>query len=73
MSDEFGRKSVADLVKDVGIRVTPGRLDKDSEGLPLTNDGEFSNLLLHPSPMWKNLQGLAKPALKDEDSPLLPL
>ncbi|HOA34186.1 MAG: rRNA pseudouridine synthase [Clostridiales bacterium] len=70
MSDEFGRKSVADLVKDVGIRVYPiGRLDKDSEGLLLfTNDGEFSNLLMHPSShVEKTYRVTAKPALKDED------
>lgn len=51
VSDELGRKCVTDLVKDVGVRVFPvGRLDKDSEGLLLmTNDGEFSNALTHPS------------------------
>lgn len=51
MSDEFGRKSVADLVKDVGVKVFPvGRLDRDSEGLLLmTNDGEMANTLTHPS------------------------
>ena len=50
-SDERGRKTVMDLVADVGRRVYPvGRLDKDSEGLLLlTNDGEFANLLTHPS------------------------
>ena len=51
MSDERGRRCVADLVKDVPCKVFPvGRLDKDSEGLLLmTNDGEFSNKLTHPS------------------------
>lgn len=51
MSDEKGRKSVADLVKDAGERVFPvGRLDLDSEGLLLmTNDGDFANRLMHPS------------------------
>ncbi|MEG2383667.1 MAG: S4 domain-containing protein, partial [Oscillospiraceae bacterium] len=34
MSDEHGRKTVADLVADVGVRVYPvGRLDMNSEGL----------------------------------------
>ena len=49
MSDEKGRKSVADIV-DAGVRVYPvGRLDMDSEGLLLmTNDGEFANRLMHP-------------------------
>lgn len=51
MSDELGRRNVSDLVKDAGTRLFPvGRLDKDSEGLLLmTNDGEFSNKLTHPS------------------------
>lgn len=41
LSDEQGRRTVADLVKDCGARVYPvGRLDLDSEGLLLmTNDG----------------------------------
>lgn len=50
MSDEQGRKCVADLVKDAPTKVYPvGRLDKDSEGMLLmTNDGDFSNLMMHP-------------------------
>ena len=50
-SDERGRKTVMDLMEGVLARVYPvGRLDKDSEGLLLlTNDGEFANLLTHPS------------------------
>ncbi len=49
LSDERGRKSVADLV-NCGTRVYPvGRLDYDSEGLLLlTNDGAFANRLMHP-------------------------
>lgn len=51
MSDERGRKSVAELVADLPARVYPiGRLDMDSEGLLLmTNDGVFANRLAHPS------------------------
>lgn len=51
MSDEKGRKTVAELVRDVGERVYPvGRLDLDSEGLLLmTNDGDFANRVTHPS------------------------
>ncbi|MCL2508820.1 MAG: rRNA pseudouridine synthase [Oscillospiraceae bacterium] len=51
MADELGRKCVAELLPGVKERVYPvGRLDKDSEGLLLlTNDGEFANLLMHPS------------------------
>ncbi|MGI6744458.1 MAG: pseudouridine synthase [Eubacteriales bacterium] len=50
MSDDLGRKCVADLVDEVKTRVWPvGRLDYDSEGLLLmTNDGELTNLLTHP-------------------------
>ena len=50
MSDEMGRRTVLDLVEDVGCRVYPiGRLDKVSEGLILlTNDGDFANMLMHP-------------------------
>ena len=50
LSDEKGRKTVAELVRDCGARVYPvGRLDLDSEGLLLlTNDGEWMQHLLHP-------------------------
>lgn len=50
-SDEMGRRTVMDLLKDVPERVYPvGRLDKDSEGLLLvTNDGDFANNITHPS------------------------
>ena len=50
MQDEHGRKTVAELVKDVGTRLYPvGRLDLASEGLLLmTNDGELTNRLTHP-------------------------
>ena len=50
LSDERGRKTVADLVADCGMRVYPvGRLDYDSEGLLLmTNDGDFANQMMHP-------------------------
>ena len=51
MSDERGRKTVMELVKDVPARIFPiGRLDKDSEGLLLfTNDGDMTKQLTHPS------------------------
>jgi 23S rRNA pseudouridine2605 synthase len=51
LSDEQGRKCVADLVADAGVRLFPvGRLDRNSEGLLfMTNDGEFANMLTHPS------------------------
>lgn len=51
LSDEKGRRTVAELVKGCGCRVWPvGRLDLDSEGLLLfTNDGGATDRLLHPS------------------------
>jgi len=49
--DPEGRPTVKDFLRGVKYRVFPvGRLDYDSEGLILlTNDGDFSNKLLHPS------------------------
>lgn len=48
-SDEFGRKTVVDLI-DTNKRIYPvGRLDYDTTGLIiLTNDGDFANMLMHP-------------------------
>ena len=48
-SEQFGRKSVIDLI-DTDYRIFPiGRLDMNTEGLLLlTNDGEFANKLMHP-------------------------
>lgn len=48
--DPEGRPTVAELVRDVGVRLYPvGRLDYATSGvLLLTNDGEFANALLHP-------------------------
>lgn len=50
LSDERGRRTVAELVADCGARVYPvGRLDMDSEGLLLlTNDGALAHRLMHP-------------------------
>ena len=50
LSDEKGRRTVADLVKDHPVRLWPvGRLDMDSEGLLLlTDDGNLTNTLTHP-------------------------
>ncbi len=51
MSDPEGRPSVGDLVQSRTERLFHvGRLDADSEGLLLlTNDGELTNRLTHPS------------------------
>ena len=49
--DQFDRPTVLDLLKGVQERVFPvGRLDYDTSGLLLlTNDGELTNKLTHPS------------------------
>lgn len=51
VSDEFDRPTVMELVKDVHARIYPvGRLDYDTAGLLImTNDGDFANVLTHPS------------------------
>ena len=51
LSDEKGRRTVAELVRSCGARVWPvGRLDLDSEGLLLmTDDGALTHRLTHPS------------------------
>ena len=50
VSDEKNRKTVVDLI-DCKERIYPvGRLDYDTTGvLLLTNDGDFANILMHPS------------------------
>ena len=51
VSDPQNRPVVMDYVKDIQTRIFPvGRLDFDSSGLLLlTNDGELTNKLTHPS------------------------
>lgn len=69
MNDEYGRKCVAELVKDIPARIYPiGRLDKDSEGLLLmTNDGDFANKVIHPSrDIWKTYRVTVKGNIREE-------
>lgn len=49
--DPQGRKTVVDLVRDIPERIYPvGRLDYNTEGLLImTNDGELTHGLIHPS------------------------
>ncbi|MBM4762167.1 23S rRNA pseudouridine(2605) synthase RluB [Bacillus sp. B15-48] len=51
VKDDKGRKVVTDYFHHIEQRIYPvGRLDFDTSGaLVLTNDGEFANLLMHPS------------------------
>lgn len=49
VSDEKGRKTVLDLVKSKNRLYPVGRLDYDTSGLLiLTNDGQLTNILIHP-------------------------
>lgn len=69
MSDERGRKCVAELVSDIEERVYPvGRLDRDSEGMLLfTNDGDFANTVMHPKKdIYKVYRVTVRPAVTDE-------
>ncbi len=69
MSDEKGRKCVADLMTEIEERVYPvGRLDRDSEGMLLfTNDGNFANTVMHPKKdIYKVYRVTVRPAVTDE-------
>ncbi len=69
MSDEQGRKCVAELVSDIDARVFPvGRLDRESEGLLImTNDGEFANYISHPrSHVSKTYRVTVRGRIEDE-------
>ncbi|MBR3815487.1 MAG: rRNA pseudouridine synthase [Clostridia bacterium] len=69
MSDEMDRKCVAELIKDLKVRVFPvGRLDRDSEGMLLfTNDGEFANAMTHPTKhVPKTYRVTVRPSINEE-------
>lgn len=69
MSDEMGRKCVAELVRDVPARVYPvGRLDRESEGLLLmTNDGDFANKVTHPAKhVYKVYRVTVRPGITED-------
>ena len=77
LSDEKGRKNVAQLVADCGYRVYPvGRLDMDSDGMLLmTNDGEFANRLMHPKHEIKKtyrvvVKGFTREAMEKLQKPM---
>jgi 23S rRNA pseudouridine2605 synthase len=66
LDDEKGRSELADFLGQFGQRLFHvGRLDADSEGLLLiTNDGELTNKLTHPS------YGISKTYLAEVVGPL---
>lgn len=69
MQDEMDRKCVAHLIRGVKERVYPvGRLDRNSEGmLLLTNDGQFANLMTHPTRhVPKTYRVTIRPDITDE-------
>ena len=69
LSDERGRRCVAELLSDLPARVYPiGRLDKDREGLLLlTNDGEFANFIMHPrNHISKTYRVTVRPEITEE-------
>ena len=65
VSDDKGRTTVVDLLSQVPERIYPvGRLDWDTSGvLILTNDGDFTDEMIHPRneiirSMWRVSKGL---------------
>ena len=70
LKDNYGRKTIKNLIQGVSSRVYPvGRLDYDSEGLLLlTDDGELSFRLAHPSYGVKKVYTVqVKGSFKSED------
>ncbi|MBQ2479365.1 MAG: rRNA pseudouridine synthase [Erysipelotrichales bacterium] len=68
--DEYGRKTAVEFI-DTDCRVFPvGRLDYNSSGvLLLTNDGEFTNLMIHPRyEIEKEYAVIIKGHLEKEDA-----
>jgi 23S rRNA pseudouridine2605 synthase len=68
--DPQGRSTVLELAAEVKERIYPvGRLDYDTEGiLLLTNDGQFSNLIIHPRyKIDKKYQAWVTGFIKDDE------
>jgi len=60
-NDEKGRKTVIDLIETKNRLYPVGRLDYDTSGLLLlTNDGQLTNLLIHPKNEIVNPQDIKK-------------
>jgi 23S rRNA pseudouridine2605 synthase len=73
-SDPQGRSTVLELVGNIEQRIYPvGRLDYDTSGLLLlTNDGEFTNLMIHPRyKIEKKYEACVTGRLKDQELQIL--
>lgn len=73
-SDPQGRATVLELMEDVKQRIYPvGRLDYDTSGLLLlTNDGEFTNLMIHPRyKIEKEYQACVSGRINDQELQIL--
>lgn len=73
LDDPEGRPIITDLLPEGMPRVWPvGRLDWDSDGAVLmTNDGELTNLLTHPSHEIEKTYGVKVMAIVEEEDPAL--
>lgn len=72
--DPQGRPTVLDLLKDIEARIYPvGRLDLDTSGLLLlSNDGAFTNLMIHPRyKIVKKYEAWVKGQVREQE--LIPL
>jgi 23S rRNA pseudouridine2605 synthase len=69
MADTHGKKLITELIEGVSERVYPvGRLDRDSEGLLLlSNDGDFTNMITHPSSKIKKKYRVTIGSIISED------
>ncbi|MDD3365315.1 MAG: pseudouridine synthase [Syntrophomonas sp.] len=70
VNDPWGRPTVLELAGDIKERIYPvGRLDYDTEGLLLlTNDGQFTNLMIHPRyNIDKKYEACVRGSIKDNE------
>lgn len=71
VKEQFGRPTVMDLIKDVGVNVVPvGRLDMYTSGaIILTNDGDFVYTVTHPkNEIEKTYNATVKGIFTNEDT-----
>lgn len=70
VDDQFDRKTVLDYVKDVKERIYPvGRLDYQTTGLLLlTNDGDLSYKITHPSSHFEKVYEAKIKSMPDPES-----